>query len=170
VQADGASGPAAPPGTVAASNGPQQYLFVRGDHRQEPRFDEAKYRRYIARLVFGSLLAASGISLLIASGIYAMGAAGFIAMTTYCAGEDDCRDEVREEERRYRIRAWITLGAAAASFGIGVPLIVTGAKGRRREGFRRGNPAAAERFQRGSVVVGVLVGENAGGLRLSLGF
>ena len=62
----------------------------------------------------------------------------------------------------------MTLAFGAASFGIGVPLIVTGAKGRRRQVALRYSAADAGWIQHGAVVF--FAGENAGGLRLALKF
>ena len=164
----GASSPIVTPAPADARYGPPLYQLDRTPSGHGARFDEAKYRRYVARIVFGSLVVAGGLALLLASGYYAIGAAGFIAVFGYCGGEDDCREELGEEERRARIRAWIMLASSAVSFGIGVPLIITGHKGRRRQVALRYSAVDTGRIQRGSVVV--FVGENAGGLRMSFEF
>lgn len=164
----GPSGPLVTPAPADARYGPRQYQLDRTTSRQKARFDEAKYNRYVARIVFGSLATAGGFALLLASGFYALGAAGGLAMFGYCGGEDDCREETAEEERRFRVRAWTTLAFGAASFGIGVPLIVTGAIGRRRQVALRHRTADAGWIHHGAVVV--FAGENAGGLRLALEF
>jgi hypothetical protein len=139
-------------------------------YREGPSFDEAKYNRYVSRIFFGSLLLAGGVASTVFSVAFALNAA-FAGWGDTCES-DDCDSAYEKEEREYRTKSWVSLAFGVAGIAIGIPLVITGAKGRNRQLFLRDrkDEILKRHRQSPSLSTNLLIGYGAGGLVVSVSF
>ncbi len=100
-----------------------------------PLFSARQLQLYTNRIWGGSLLVVGGGAALVFSVFFAF-EASFAGLGTDCDEADDpssCKDRIDGEHRDNRAKAWALLGAGIAAIGIGIPLLVNGAKGRKRQ-------------------------------------
>jgi hypothetical protein len=102
-----------------------------------PEFSQEKYDTYRHRKAGGVVLVVSFPTLLVTSLVFAVAQ----EPGTICFACDDASDDRQrsEKEERYRIAAWVTLGSAALSAAIGIPLLISGKRGVRRQLYLRDN-------------------------------
>ncbi len=133
---------------------------------ETPRFDRAKYDGYVARIVFGSLLLAGGAASMVLSFVFAIGA----SVGDWSCPEEGCSDATREDQRRDRAGAWVSLSTWVTGIAVGIPLVVTGAKGSKRQRLLRAPEETLAGSQGTSFSASLFVGESSGALLVAVSF
>jgi hypothetical protein len=102
-----------------------------------PAFSESKYRRYVGRIVVGAVLMAAGV----VGVVYGI---AYGAVLVFSGGGDDESDPYKYNDLGPKGTGLGTLLGGIAAVGIGVPLLISGARGKNRQKIlRRANEIRA---------------------------
>jgi len=129
-----------PNGTAASG---EMATLGRIMYREGPEFSQTKYNHYVARLVTGVVfLSGAGISV----GLTIYYLVKMLGVGSNCPAEeqDDCSDANKKKTREYKTGLFVSLFAIPTSVAIGVPLVINGSKGRKRQIFLRDNKQRIE--------------------------
>lgn len=90
-------------------------------------FSQEKLDRYRDRKVAGLVLVVTAPALLVTSFVFSLRA---MPGSFY---DEFPRTERTDEERRYLVAGWVTFSSSVACFVVGLPLLINGARGMKRQ-------------------------------------